>query len=260
MHNTYPWFGSILRHRSERFESSMNGLPYVLARGAFVMPTRRFGIAVMVDGYVSKGRMSDMTETIFLVKEETMTDDIRDGDLLRVTYKSGAILTGPAVLRDDGMLAVRLNEGCSVLVARDYDGTLPPDVVSVSRVDSSPLPLPDRPGLWRDGYGGLIVVEDDGDGGLLFTRVNQAGDWEVDGPLPDGVIVNLAPFARVDVTGGAPVWLTATPTTDQTEAAAREITRTLYDTGDVDSLKPDEAYWVRFAALHALQAAAEVEA
>lgn len=189
-----------------------------------------------------------------------MTDDIRDGDQLRVTYQSGAILTGPAMVRDDGMLAVRLTEGYGVLGARDYDGTLPPGVKSLSRVDDAPHPMPDGPGLWRDGYGGLVVAEDDGDDGLLFTRVSQAGDWETDGPLPDDIIANLAPFTHVDVSDGGPIRLTATPTTDQTEAAAREIARALYDTGDVDSLTVDEAYWIRFAALHALQAAARAAA
>lgn len=42
---------------------------------------------------------------------------------VRVEYESGAVLTGPTVETENGGLAVRLTEGCSVIVVRDGSGT-----------------------------------------------------------------------------------------------------------------------------------------
>lgn len=115
---------------------------------------------------------------------------------------------------------------------------------------------PNHEGLWLDGFGGLAVAEDTVDG-LTVTRLRDADDWTVCRMDPE-IVRNVGPWTPVEVKTGEPIRLASTPTDAQTNAAALVISRTLLD-HEPSELSPADFFWVEYAALHALAAAANVD-
>lgn len=182
--------------------------------------------------------------------------DIRDGDTLAVEYGSGAILTGPAAIRDDGMTAVRLTDGFAVIAVRDGDGT-PAHGVAHIAASRGPLPAPDGEGLWLDGFGGLALAGDTDDG-IAVTRLHDGYEWGEDGPIDPEAVLSLGPWTRVPAIPGAPIRLNPIVTDAQIDAAMDILARTLLGRTP-DELGPADTFRIAYAALHSLAAAARAD-
>lgn len=116
--------------------------------------------------------------------------------------------------------------------------------------------MPNHKGLWLDSFGGLAVAEDTVDG-IVVTRLRDGDNWTVCRMSPE-IVRNVGPWTPVEVKPGEPIRLTSTPTDAQTNAAALVISRTLLD-HEPSELSPADFFWVEYAALHALAAAANAD-